>query len=498
MCLKTVRTIILVVLLLLTRRSMIQARQFAGAPVESTTDGLKSYEDDVSDLEDLLEDLVPEDHLSLPLFGKPLIIGPQLDSTLESRQDVALDPAAKDDVIQLEQELQVDFLYRLTERVALFLQGKLLYNALLDAENRAHDVQWDLARGETWLYIGPLFGSALRLQIGRQEFLDKREWWWNADLDAIRLHYNRGAWHAQVGIAQEVATRALDEARIAPDEKNVLRVLGRFAWEWTEAQWIEGFFLVHHDHSSRQALAMLVPTDRQDESDADLSWFGLRALGSRKMARLGRLDYWLDLASVVGHEIRFQFDEVDDTQSRVATRRQHAVYGWAVDAGVSWQSHRPWRPALTLGYAVGSGDSQPERGSDRDFRQTGLQDNSDRFAGVTRFHYYGELFQPELSNVHILTAALGFRLLPSSSVEFVYHAYWQVEPAPLVRATHIEAEPEGNTRHLGQEWNLVIGMQAWDHLEITLIGAAFRAGAAYGRFSGEMAYQITLTVEASF
>ena len=42
-------------------------------------------------------------------------------------------------------------------------------------------------RGETWLYMSHLFGSNFSLQVGRQNLREPRSWWWDKDLDALRL-----------------------------------------------------------------------------------------------------------------------------------------------------------------------------------------------------------------------------------------------------------------------------------------------------------------------
>ena len=64
---------------------------------------------------------------------------------------------------------------------------------------------------------------------------------------------------------------------------------------------------------------------------------------------------------------------------------------------------------------------------DHAFRQTGIQDNNDKFGGVTSFKYYGELLEPELSNLHILTAGIGRRFGRRMSLDLIYHNYRQDE-----------------------------------------------------------------------
>ena len=141
--------------------------------------------------------------------------------------------SANDEELQLEQELSLDlFLYPLADNLAVFMQGKLFYTALLHSLDNQTDLNWDFERGESWLYIRELFGSDFSLQIGRSDFLDKREWWWSTEVDAARLHYDRDTVHVELSVAQEVAPISARSERIDPNEKDVSRVFGRAAWEW--------------------------------------------------------------------------------------------------------------------------------------------------------------------------------------------------------------------------------------------------------------------------
>jgi hypothetical protein len=72
------------------------------------------------------------------------------------------------------------------------------------------------------------------------------------------------------------------------------------------------------------------------------------------------------------------------------------------------------RPSLTLAYARGSG-GEDSATRDANFRQTGLHENKARLAGVKRLRRYGELLQPDLSNLAITTLGSGIRWLGNSS-----------------------------------------------------------------------------------
>ena len=92
---------------------------------------------------------------------------------------------------------------------------------------------------------------------------------------------------------------------------------------------------------------------------------------------------------------------------------------------LTWESRLPLKPAFTFGYARGSADSELEPGLDRSFRQTGLQRNKVKYAGVESYRVYGEILDPELSNLEVGTFVVGFPLLRSSSLDFAAHLYRQ-------------------------------------------------------------------------
>jgi len=442
----------------------------------------------------------PAEQLTLRLFQRPLTIGGQLQVESQYRGNFSLSKDPKDDVLRFQQQLQLEFLYPLTEDTTLFLEGTASYEPELYSEATPGKPKRAIEQGQTWLYMSNLRQSNFSLQLGRQTLSDPRGWWWDDDLDAVRLHYDRRRLHAELAVAQEMGNISTDPAESDPEADNVLRLLGNIAWRWTKDHRLDGFFLYQNDHSSRQPVGQLVKEDREDPSDAALLWLGARASGELDLDRFGNMAYWLDGAWVSGHErlLNFKKDKQRQDHLRVSSLIERDVSGWGLDSGLSWKTELPWRPTLTLSYAFGSGDRTPERGPDRAFRQTGIQDNKARFNGVNRFRYYGEVLRPELSNLHIWTAALGFRFWRASSIEFLYHFYRQVYPAPFLRDSKLDADPLGKGQTIGQEWDMVLGFHQWEHLEIELSAGLFRAGSAYGPRSGETAYTTILKVKYNF
>ena len=366
-----------------------------------------------------------------------------------------------------------------------------------------------------WLYTRSLWDTPFSLQVGRQRLSEDREWWWDQDLDAVRLHYDLRKLHLEFAAAQELGRVASDAPHMDPEEEDVLRFLGHGTWEWRERNQLEVFFLHQRDRSSTELVGQRVKSSREDENDADLTWAGLSARGHWKLGRPGRLRYWVDTAVVDGRGKFLDYGGRTETR-RVDAAFRHSVHGWAFDVGTTFETRLPGRPSFTLGYAVGSGDrrgkdlakSDLQEASDRSFRPTGLEDANGRFHGVNRFKYYGELLEPDLSNLRIGTASIGFRLLRNSSLELVSHWYRQFQPAKFVRGATIRRQPAGRKHGLGREFDLVLGIEEWEHVEIELIASAFRAGPAFGLHTdpvdrvpsveGEWSYLLGLKFELNF
>jgi alginate production protein len=115
---------------------------------------------------------------------------------------------------------------------------------------------------------------------------------------------------------------------------------------------------------------------------------GLRASGKEPFTQDSELSYWADFAVVLGNEKLLDFDDAADNKKLVVSRQKQRVHGWAIDVGARWDTQLPGQPLFTLGYAIGSGDKNPGKGSDRAFRQTGLQSTDEEF------RTYGEILRP--------------------------------------------------------------------------------------------------------
>ncbi len=299
-----------------------------------------------------------------------------------------------------------------------------------------------------WDHVG---GHDVDVQVGRQDFDDPREWLYDQNLDALRVIY-RG-----LGLRTELsASTTLGSG--SPKDKATDNLIA---------------YVTNDDPDRTLGAYVIDRRDRSGSRDYPLH-FGARALGEW----LPRNESWAELSVVRGYE-----GDVD-------------LRGYGFDVGTTWEPKQIEPMHFTIGYAFGSGDGDPSDGVDHGFRQTGLQDNNAKVGGVTSIRYYGELVDPELSNLAILTIGAGTRITRNTSLDLLVHYYSQDEASNVLRDTSLDMKPDGVHTDLGWEVDLVLGSRALKSWDIELVGAAFMPGDAFP--NGDTAYLAKLQLRYSF
>ncbi len=456
-------------------------------------------EDDEEEEEDLREQLTeredkrrPLEPWSVQVAGRPLTVGGEYEIELAylRRRIVGDAEPGRSDRFFLEQGVELEAFYSFGRPLSLFAQIRVAMeeDLLSDTFEEVSDAY--VERGEMWLYSEDIAGTGLHFDVGRLDFEDERRWWWDDELDAVRLAWETDTFEIVLALARELAPDRSDQSFIDPENDDVLRVVGEAGWDWRPGHALELFLLHQDDRSSRERVGEVTSFEREDDSDARLTWLGARAIGIFDLRARGLLGYWLDTALVRGEERFAEFEDVTRQRVEVEAVGHRDVTGWAVDAGLTWILPLAHEPRLFAGYAIGSGDRDPDAGSgtDRSFRQTGIEANEAGFGGFERFPHYGVLLDPELSNLGVVTVGAGISLFRSSSLDLVYHAYRLVEPSTSLPDSRLEADLTGRDRDLGDGVDLVLALEEWERLEFTVIASAFRAGRAFGAERGTWSY----------
>lgn len=378
-------------------------------------------------------------------------MGAKLETKFQRRINRDLNDSKEDDRTNTEASLDLAAQLILTRDLLFFVDLDFSDERLFrDGEGRT-DSETTGQFDRLYLLWEGFFSPSLDLQVGRQRLNDAREWLFDEKLDAVRLFYTK----APFDLEFSVSTNLLDPEE--PEEKIRNYVLyGTYQFGRKEKISLYG-------------VAQRDPTETEKNPNfVGLLWRG-KAIQDQK--------YWLEIASLSGRE--------DSTR----------LSGYAFDFAWTSRFDSPLEPSFTIGYAFGTGDSDTEDGVDRNFRQTGLQDNEAKFNGVRKFKYYGELFDPELSNMRIRT--LGFGIIPFEKFSFdlVYHSYSLVYSGVELRDSGIREEPSGRSKGLGQEVDLVVGFKMTPQTLLEISTAAFVPGKAFpgagNAYSGEVTIRVS-------
>lgn len=315
---------------------------------------------------------------------------------------------------------------------------------------------------ELYLLAMDIGGTGIALQAGRQDFDEPREWLFDEYLDAVRVYY--------YNLKPVVFEAAYITHSISP--------LKEKARTWTDLFARVRWF---HDRDNVLSAYLLTRSDSDETRKRQPQWYGLRYYGLVRNNG-ATMRPWVDWAIMRGED------------------KHRTLRAWAFDAGATATATGvAGRPSVTIAYAIGSGDDTGSDPVDYRFRQTGYEDNVDRFGGVTSVRYYGAVLNPELSNLKILTLGAGIRPIEDASVELVYHSYRQHRPDNDIKGSRLSAMPDGISDDIGWGLDLVVGVvHLWDRVRASWTLSWFNPGKTFEPLFAETAVQSKLNVQVGF
>ncbi len=310
------------------------------------------------------------------------------------------------------------------------------------------------------------FTAPFSLSFGRKGFEDERRSLIDGSMDGVSALLRQGRFRGELIVGRMAFWdwEFVGHEAQARDKINTFYAFGDY--RLSEDVKLGAFAIARTD----TAPPTVDPNTGSVVGEGSPKWFGIRVLGSPS----AELSYWAEGSLMSGR------DELS-TQFRAR----------AYDIGFTNRFlNLPLRPNFTLGYAFGSGDDTPNDNRNTEFRQTGLQSDERRFAGVTQFLVFGEGLQPDLSNIEITTLGVGIRPDPQVSLDLVWHSY-RLNKIGIVRNSALTAEANQVdsrlSRDLGKGLDLVLGARnlfGVRRLGMDLRVGVFKPGSAYSRNVG--------------
>jgi len=369
-------------------------------------------------------------------FTRNLSFGAEVEFSAERFDNLGLEDAEKEREDELEGSLGL--LYDAGGVVRSYLE--FIVSAEHQNEDGSDNIEQEVLVNEAYV---TLFGQNRNqaLSFGRWSVSDQREWLFDEELDGIHYFWRN----------EKVAFELMD-AREQIFQKDLLGERDDNEPDHFYARTFANF------PGKNVGSVYGLFQKGQETDDADLLWLGASLNGSLN----GDIDYWVDFAHVTG------------------TEKERNVRGYGVDLGfVKEFSQIASSPRLIAGLAFGSGDDGD--GRDSAFRQTGIQGNSAKFGGRTSYKYYGEVFDPELSNLTVQTLGTGFDIFRKSSIDIVHHSFVQHRASNEIRDSNLDLEPNGRSQFLGQEIDAILGIREFDRFDLDIYGGLFLPGSAFGQ-----------------
>ena len=384
-----------------------------------------------------------------------------MESPLTLRHNNDLDSAVRDNSAMFKTKVFGSIVYRPTDWLVTTLEMKLGREYRLHEEAQIQLPNGDIRlaqRHEPTLLVEQAFvtlrHTPLELNLGRRNYEDDRHWLFDGSIDVASLSYRHENVRAEAMVGRDVlwSLDLLRHAKKGPTEMAMLYA----DYRGFDGNVIGGYLMKRSDLSGREGKPVTM---------------GVRAHGKPTAS----FSYWSELALQRGR---------DEAGQRL---RAHAI-----EVGATYRfADLPYDPNLTLSYARGSGDANPDDGVNTGFRQTGLQTNEARYIGLAKFKPYGEVLDPELSNLKIATVGVGARATPGISIDLIYHRYRLDALASEIRNWALTAQMNtlaaAPSRDLGQELDLVIGFRGLfgvRRLGLDLRMGKFFPGQAFRRDDG--------------
>ncbi len=387
-----------------------------------------------------------------------LTFGGQIEIEFDLERNFDLDGEDDEDEYLVEPALGLAFSFDPTEKFQAFLAFTVFWEFLFENSDKTDDMI-GLEIEQAYFLFRDIFDSRFSFQVGRQRFEDEREWLFDEELDAVRIFYNFPNLTTGLSVSR---FNLIDRDLLNSDEEDQINnYLLRSVYE------------VDNDEREIIASAYLYFRDDRSEDNESPFFLGISANGDL----FENMAYWAEFAFVLGKE------ESED------------IRAFGFDLGLSYEIDLPLEPTFSFGFAFGSGDDDPDDGDSNDFRQSGFHNNESSFNGAVDFSYYGEVFDPELSNLLIFTAGVGFNITDNSSFDFIYHYYQQHKSTDSFRDVGIDADPDGVSKSIGNEIDLVLGYEEIWNTELALRLGYFIPG---GAFSSDSANAFSALIEFQY
>lgn len=307
---------------------------------------------------------------------------------------------------------------------------------------------YDLER----LFLQTRPNAALRLRAGRQTIDDPLQAVVDEELDGLRVTYEAGIAEFEISLTRE----DLFEASTFSREDNITNIMALIEFSPNEdTVWMP--YLLQRSAEPLSDDGSVNTNWLSNDQPVDALWAGLQGIVEPDNSAFR---YWFHGSVLDG--------ETSDDSETIE------LGGYSLNVGLNWTTSLAMNPTFTIAVAQGTGGDRSER-----FRQSRLQSNNFALNGKNTFRYLGEVMDPELTNLRVLTFGMGANVTKQWRADLALHSYQQMVLEDNLRGSDLEFSPTGLDDDLGQAVDVVLSYQPDGQLQIQGTAGLFLPGKAF-------------------
>jgi len=287
--------------------------------------------------------------------------------------------------------------------------------------SHAYGINFDIK--ELYLQSFDLFDNQMNFIIGRKQIQDNRSWWYDDNLDIIKLFNTKDLWTYKVIFGTKLHKDTLYNYSISSkngadntlltdsiSNKNNLKdtkfIILNTDYQYYINQHLSGYF---------------IKENTSNDLKRDINW-----LGFRNYSMLKQIKYWIDFGIANG----------DDASSHISS------YGY--DLGFLYY---PTTKTYYYGLSYANGK--------KSYSQPIFADNKSNFLTKNiKLHYYGEFLNPRLNNISILSLYWLYDYTPKKTFALMLHNYRQNETSPIIETNYYNIPTNRVNKDIGKEIDL--------------------------------------------
>jgi len=358
-------------------------------------------------------------------------------------------------------------------------------------------------RRKYWIDLRYLFLSSKNVlgrnhgthwSLGRMPIREARGFWYYNYLDGVKLEHFSTTLYGMFFLG----TR-LEDSRVSSSEERI-KIEGykylilNLDYQYYYKKHLELFFVKERRDSYSENVGEVFSTWSSTRPKQDLNWIGLSLRGT--VDSNYTWNYWVDLGYMWGKKGVLTDTLLDCTADHLVLNKQYRkVYGLGGELGVKGESGE-----FGWGGRFAFGEGSRNRTGHKQFFLTKISNSMEKVFGESRYRYYGELTNPDLNNIVILSVFGGYRLNLQNWVVLNLVKYWQYKKGNYAPFSRYLINTNGRNTDLGWELDLSLNGKSFDFLggewRYIVTGSYFMPGDAYnGIDEANRAYGVNFRIK---